>query len=49
MVTPDGRYFFFSRRIGGGWDVVTECEIYWKGARVLERFGHRGALAGRAR
>ncbi len=32
MVTPDGRFFFFSRRTAEGGDV------YWMHARVLERF-----------
>jgi dipeptidyl aminopeptidase/acylaminoacyl peptidase len=38
MVTPDGRYLFFSRRWGASWDETTRCEIYWVDARVLEQF-----------
>lgn len=38
MVTPDGKYLFFSRRWGATWDDTTRCEIYWVDARVLERF-----------
>jgi len=39
MVTPDGEYFFFSRRVvepGTGWDGVRECSVYWVSAKVLE-------------
>jgi hypothetical protein len=41
MVTPDGEYFFFSRRVsepGTGWDGVLECSVYWVSARVFEEF-----------
>ena len=38
MVTPDGRFLFFSRRWGATWDDTTRCEIYWVDARVLKRF-----------
>ena len=38
MVTPDGKYLFFSRRWGSTWDNSTRCEIYWVDARVLDRF-----------
>jgi hypothetical protein len=32
MITPDGRFFFFSRRTAEGGDV------YWMHARVLDEF-----------
>ena len=38
MVTPDGRYLFFSRRWGATWNATTRCEIYWVDTRMLERF-----------
>jgi hypothetical protein len=38
-MSPDGKYFFFSRRYSdppdSGWDGVTEGEVYWVDARVL--------------
>ena len=38
MVTPDGRYLFFSRRVGASMDQLTAGEVYWVDARVLARF-----------
>ena len=39
MVTPDGRYLFFSRRVGGpGMDQLTAGNVYWVDARVLDQF-----------
>lgn len=39
MVTPDGRYLFFSRRVSdppdSGWDGVREGNVYWVDARVI--------------
>lgn len=38
-MSPDGKYFFFSRRYYGsdkrGWAGVTEGEVYWVDARVI--------------
>jgi len=38
MVTPDGRYLFFSRRTGGSWAEATEGEIFWVDLGVIEPF-----------
>ena len=38
FVTPDGKYFFFSRRHVSKEGVVTAGEVYWMDARFLERF-----------
>lgn len=38
MVTPDGKYLFFSRRWGTTWEETTEAEVYWVDARILEQF-----------
>ncbi len=38
MVTPDGKYLFFSRRWGASWDETTRCEVFWVDVRVLDRF-----------
>lgn len=38
MVTPDGRYLFFSRRNPGSWVEASEGNVYWVDARVLEQF-----------
>lgn len=35
FVTPDGKYFFFSRRIFPKENVVTAGEVYWMDARFL--------------
>lgn len=40
MVTPDGKYLFFSRRRSdppGGWPNVVEAEVYRVDAVVIER------------
>ena len=41
MMTPDGKYFFFSRRYSdppeSGWDGVFEGEVYWVDAAVIYR------------
>ncbi len=41
FVTPDGKYFFFSRRTSepadGGWPKVTEGDVYWMSADIIER------------
>jgi len=40
-MTPDNKYFFFSRRysdtIDSGWDGVTKGEIYWVDASIIFR------------
>lgn len=40
MVTPDGKYLFFSRRISdpkdGGWSRVVAGDVYWISTRVIE-------------
>jgi len=38
MVTPDGKYFFFSRRRGATWEETTAGDVYWVDAKVLEQF-----------
>jgi len=38
MVTPDGRYLFFSRRWGATWEETTAGDVYWVDAKVLEQF-----------
>lgn len=38
MVTPDGKYLFFSRRWGATWEETTAGEVYWVDARILDRF-----------
>jgi Tol biopolymer transport system component len=38
MVTPDGRYLFFSRRYGGGtWATTTDADVFWVDMAVVER------------
>jgi hypothetical protein len=37
MVTPDGRFLFFSRR-RGSWDDVVSGDVYWVDARIVDRF-----------
>src|SRR5262245_29875037 len=41
MVTPDGKYFFFSRRWGATWETTTAGDIYWVDAKVLDQFRPR--------
>jgi len=36
MVSPDGRWFSFSRRYGSTWDTTTDAEIYWVDASALD-------------
>ena len=36
MVSPDGRWFSFSRRYGDTWPSTTDAEIYWMDASVIE-------------
>ena len=38
MVTPDGKYLFFSRRRGASWKDATAGDVYWVDAKVLEQF-----------
>lgn len=38
MVTPDGKYLFFSRGHGATWAETMEAEIFWVDAAVIERF-----------
>jgi len=38
MVTPDGRYLFFSRRFGGtSWETTTDADVYWVDIAVVAR------------
>ena len=38
MVTPDGRYLFFSRRYGGdSWATTTDADVFWVDIAVVER------------
>lgn len=41
MVTPDGKYLFFSRRLSdppdGGWPNVVEGNVYWVDIEVIHR------------
>jgi hypothetical protein len=36
MVTPDGKYLFFSRRIGPNWEQVKGGDVYWVDVKVLD-------------
>ena len=36
MVTPDGRFLFFSRRQGASWGAATAGDVYWVDAKILE-------------
>ncbi len=36
MVSPDGRWFSFSRRYGATWPTTTDAEIYWMDASIIE-------------
>jgi hypothetical protein len=38
MMTPDGKYLFFSRRWGATWEETTAGDVFWVDARVLDRF-----------
>ena len=38
MVTPDGKYLFFSRRYGdGGWESAKDADVFWVEIAVVER------------
>ena len=37
MVTPDGKYLFFSRRVGATWETATGGDVYWVSTEVLDR------------
>jgi WD40-like Beta Propeller Repeat len=38
IVTPDGRYLFFSRTYGGGtWATTTDADVFWIDMAVVER------------
>lgn len=45
MVTPDGKYLFFSRWFGDTWATATDGEVYWVDARILDQFRPKGAAA----
>jgi hypothetical protein len=36
IVSPDGRWFSFSRRYGETWPTTTDAEIYWMDASIIE-------------
>ena len=36
MVSPDGRWFSFSRRYGETWPTTTDAEIFWMDAGIIE-------------
>lgn len=38
MVTPDGKYLFFSRLYGGSWETATGGDVFWIDARIVDRF-----------
>jgi hypothetical protein len=38
MVTPDGKYLFFSRWLGETWATATGGDVYWVDARILDEF-----------
>lgn len=41
MVTPDGKYLFFSRLRGSAgppWEKSTIGDVYWVDARVLDKY-----------
>ena len=42
MVTPDGKYLFFSRRVGATWETTTAGDVYWVDAKVLDGFRPQG-------
>lgn len=38
MVTPDGKYLFFSRRYGeGGWETAKDADVFWVDVEVVKR------------
>lgn len=46
MVTPDGKYLFFSRWFGETWETATDGEVYWVDIRILDPFRPRSAGGG---
>jgi hypothetical protein len=38
MVTPDGRFLFFSRLYGGSWENATGGDVFWVDAGILDQF-----------
>lgn len=38
MMTPDGRFLFFSRLYGGTWERATGGDVFWVDARILDPF-----------
>lgn len=38
MVTPDGKYLFFSRRWGATWEETTAGDVYWVDIKILDQF-----------
>lgn len=42
MVTPDGKYLFFSRRFGAydtqGWEGTTDGDVFWVDVHALDRY-----------
>jgi len=38
MVTPDGKYLFFSRWFGETWETATGGDVYWVDVRILDQF-----------
>lgn len=36
MVTPDGKFLFFSRRWGATWEETTAGDVFWVDAKILE-------------
>jgi Tol biopolymer transport system component len=38
MVTPDGKYLFFSRRWGATWEETTAGDVFWVDASIIEQF-----------
>ena len=38
MVTPDGKYLFFSRLHGASWETATGGNVYWVDLDILDQF-----------
>jgi len=43
MVTPDGKYLFFSRWFGPSWEKATGGDVYWVDAQILDQFRPKGS------
>jgi hypothetical protein len=46
MITPDGKYLFFSRyfgKFGKDWGASGDGEVYWVDIRILDQFRPKGA------